>query len=195
VVDEGGLAEFARTVFAPSFAGAAQMHGRNKGWLSNRSASAHRGRSVGGFRPKRSMSNGWAKASVQFARAKTISYPGMSVTMHGRSILTISLSVLVFACIGSAAAKLSRSAALQLVEAAIVRDHLVDLPLNCISFEFEDQESATELIIDVREIHNERCGGDLDVAPRITSFMVDLNTGRLQMEDYLTGGYKPIRSR
>jgi len=66
---------------------------------------------------------------------------------------------------------------------------LVSLPKDCLSYE-EDETVNGIKRIDVREVHNEKCGGDLQTAPRLFSFEVDVATGEYKTDRYsiVTGG-------
>lgn len=60
---------------------------------------------------------------------------------------------------------------------------LTSLLIECLSFEEEDVVNGKKRI-DVREVHNEKCGGDPNVAPRVFSFQVDMATGEFKTDRY-----------
>jgi len=66
---------------------------------------------------------------------------------------------------------------------------LVSLSNDCLSFE-EGEAVNGKKHIEVREEHNEKCGGDPQTAPRLFSFEVDVATGEYKTDRYsiITGG-------
>lgn len=68
--------------------------------------------------------------------------------------------------------------AIEKVMQSVVKNKLTTLPLSCLSF-IESDENAQSYSVDVLEKHNAKCGGDLDVAPRLMSYEVNKKTGQL----------------
>jgi len=58
---------------------------------------------------------------------------------------------------------------------------LTSLMNECLSFA-EDEAVNGKIRIDVREVHNEKCGGDPQTAPRVFSFQVDMATGEFKTD-------------
>lgn len=54
---------------------------------------------------------------------------------------------------------------------------LNDIKLECLTFELLEQTSDGKRIIDVRELHSENCGGDLNTSPRLFSIAINEGTG------------------
>ena len=52
---------------------------------------------------------------------------------------------------------------------------LTSLDLECVSFYVERGNSESPYWLELREIHNKKCGGDPDTAPRLASVMVYSN--------------------
>ncbi|TCV97310.1 hypothetical protein EC912_101310 [Luteibacter rhizovicinus] len=70
------------------------------------------------------------------------------------------------------------NAAVQRVEASIAKNKLSALKPECLSY-IPYASDAQGFIVDVHELHNEACGGDPSVAPRLFSFNVDKVSGRM----------------
>lgn len=71
---------------------------------------------------------------------------------------------------------------------------LVSHEIECLSFEEEDVVNG-KIHIKVREVHNEKCGGDPQTAPRLFSFEVDTATGEYKTDRYsiiLGGEYESL---
>jgi len=64
-----------------------------------------------------------------------------------------------------------------------VQHKLVSHEIECLSFD-EDEAVNGKITITVREEHNEKCGGDLQTAPRLFSFEVDVATGEYKTDRY-----------
>ena len=58
------------------------------------------------------------------------------------------------------------------------KNNLLHLPIQCVSF-YKYEETETTFDIDVREKHNEKCGGDPETAPRLFSYQVNKRNGKL----------------
>jgi len=61
------------------------------------------------------------------------------------------------------------------------KHQLTSLAIDCLSFN-EDEVVNGKKRIDVREVHNEKCGGDPQTAPRVFSFQVDIATGEFKTD-------------
>ena len=70
-----------------------------------------------------------------------------------------------------------------------VQHKLVSHEIECLSF-YEDEAVNGKIAITIREKHNEKYGGDLQTAPRLFSFEVDVATGEYKTDRYsiVTGG-------
>lgn len=68
--------------------------------------------------------------------------------------------------------------AIGFVIASVKKNKLLSLPLDCVSF-VESGEDNAYFHIDIREKHNEKCGGDPQSSPRIMSYQVHKSTGKL----------------
>jgi len=56
----------------------------------------------------------------------------------------------------------------------ITTEHkLTDVKLECLTFELLDELYEDKHIIDVRELHSESCGGDINISPRLFSIAVN----------------------
>lgn len=51
--------------------------------------------------------------------------------------------------------------------------NLTTIPFSCLSFKLQNEKTEDKVIVDVREIHNADCGGDLDTSPRLFSIGFD----------------------
>lgn len=73
------------------------------------------------------------------------------------------------------------------------------LSLECVLF-YEGKETEQTFSIDIRELHNEKCGGDPQFAPRLFSFEIDKRTGEVLTDainfsnsEYYDGSLNPIK--
>jgi hypothetical protein len=66
------------------------------------------------------------------------------------------------------------------------------LSFKCVSFGEPDRSSKGELRIDVREVHNATCGGDLNTAPHVTTPTINLASGKVSYEAFVDGEYKAV---
>jgi len=64
-----------------------------------------------------------------------------------------------------------------------VKHKLVSHEIECLSFEENDVVKG-KINIKVREVHNQKCGGDPLTAPRLFSFEVDVATGEYKTDRY-----------
>lgn len=92
-----------------------------------------------------------------------------------------------------AQASLSEDAVVELVNAAIQKHKLTDVPEQCLSYTVEDNGGKV-IDIDVREKHDDSCGGDPGVAPRLFSFKLDRVSHQLSTDalDRADGDFQPI---
>lgn len=67
--------------------------------------------------------------------------------------------------------------------------NLISLSIDCLAFEEGDVVDG-KIIIDVREAHNKKCGGDPGTAPRVFSFEIDVATGEYKTDRFsiVSGG-------
>lgn len=77
--------------------------------------------------------------------------------------------------------------AIDLVEKSIVKNKLTTLKTECLSFVHGGNDIYYE--IDVREKHNEQCGGDPETAPKLFTYMINKKTGRLKTDAIATPCY------
>lgn len=68
--------------------------------------------------------------------------------------------------------------AMDLVVKSVEKNRLLDIPKECV-FLMENGSTEAYWGIDVRENHNEKCGGDPNTAPRLMSYEVNKQTGKL----------------
>lgn len=65
-----------------------------------------------------------------------------------------------------------------LVIKSVQKNHLLPVSLECVSF-LSIGEDKQYFYIDIRENHNERCGGDPHTSPRLMTYQVHKKTGNL----------------
>jgi hypothetical protein len=63
------------------------------------------------------------------------------------------------------------------------------LPIECVSFS-QTPRNESEIEVTLREIHNARCGGDVQTSPRIATFYV-----KVFVEDWQTGALKEFSAK
>ena len=68
---------------------------------------------------------------------------------------------------------------LQRVRAAVKRNHLTRLPDSCLIFEMDDSPPAGMVVVNVREKHDQACGGDPATSPRLFGVRVDKKTNKM----------------
>lgn len=92
-----------------------------------------------------------------------------------------------------APASLSEDEVVGLVNAVVKKHQLTSLPEQCLSFMIQD-EGGNIIDIDVREKHDDTCGGDPGVAPRLFSFKLDRVSHQLSTDamDRADGEFQPI---
>lgn len=64
-------------------------------------------------------------------------------------------------------------------QAVTTKYKLTKLSLDCLKFEMLDELYEGKVMIDVREVHNSKCGGDPAVSPRLFSIGIDNKTGAI----------------
>ncbi|OOH91833.1 hypothetical protein BMT54_01620 [Pasteurellaceae bacterium 15-036681] len=73
--------------------------------------------------------------------------------------------------------------AIELVERSIIKNKLTELPIQCLMFIENDVGNDFPYHqIDVREKHNQECGGDPETAPRLFSYSVNKKKGFLKTD-------------
>lgn len=80
----------------------------------------------------------------------------------------------------------SESQAIDLVMKSIERNQLTVLKTECLMFVVENKTTFYE--IDVREKHNQHCGGDPTIAPRLFTYQVNKQTGSMKIDEPISGG-------
>ena len=114
--------------------------------------------------------------------------------------LTLGITVLCFSSLSYAGALCpiapkqvkSEEEAIILVEKAVQVYKLTPLAIECLNIEMFSQSADSGYLVDVREKHNQQCGGDPMVAPRLFSIQVRPN-GRLTSDvNRLDRTYKPL---
>jgi hypothetical protein len=85
----------------------------------------------------------------------------------------------------------NESQAVRLVADTIKGRAMTALPEECLGFHVEAPEIDT-LYVDVRETHNDRCGGDPETAPRLFTIIVDKQSGAMKTDAESTGEFKPL---
>lgn len=78
---------------------------------------------------------------------------------------------------------------------SVEKHKLTTLKTECLMF--VDEEAETSYLIDVREKHDEKCGGDPETAPRLFSYEIDKRSGRMKTDapadgQEWTGEYRDI---
>lgn len=77
--------------------------------------------------------------------------------------------------------------AINLVERSIVKNKLTTLKPECLSYSYGGNDIYYE--IDVRENHNEICGGDPETSPKLFTYTVNKKTGQLRTNAIATPCY------
>ncbi|MDO4696166.1 MAG: hypothetical protein Q4A49_01315 [Neisseria sp.] len=68
--------------------------------------------------------------------------------------------------------------AVSMVTKSVEKNNLTPLKSACLMF-MKSGETKHTYMIDVRENHNEQCGGDPETAPRLMSYEVNRQTGKM----------------
>lgn len=71
--------------------------------------------------------------------------------------------------------------AIDLVIKSVKKNKLTTLPMECLFF-MESSSNDIYYEIDVREKHDQKCGGDPETAPRLMSYEVDKKTGKMRTD-------------
>ncbi|MDO4879517.1 MAG: hypothetical protein Q3966_09560 [Neisseria sp.] len=75
--------------------------------------------------------------------------------------------------------KTSRQAVSQVIK-SVEKHKLTTLKTECLMF--VDEETAKSYLVDVREKHDEQCGGDPQTAPRLFSYEIDKRSGKMKTD-------------
>ena len=89
----------------------------------------------------------------------------------------------------------SEEQAIRRVSKSVARNRLTSLKPECLMFMAE--KTRTGYMVDVREKHNEQCGGDPTTAPRLFSYEIDRRSGKMKTDAAApngewTGEYRAI---
>ena len=94
-----------------------------------------------------------------------------------------------------AAAAHDPAAILERVQRAIGQYRLTSRPLACLTLTVVPSASPASTLVDVREKHDQTCGGDPATAPRLFSVQVDPETGQLSSDARSPfGEFEPLGS-
>ncbi len=74
--------------------------------------------------------------------------------------------------------------AYKLARDSIEKNKLTKLKQECLSLVEKKQNNPTYYEIDIREIHNDKCGGDPNTAPRLMTYRVNKQDGTLQSDAF-----------
>lgn len=99
-------------------------------------------------------------------------------------ITTVVATILVSTIIaqaGSPSRSLNEDAALDLLQRTLKRDHVYEkrISLDCTAYGTEETTDAYFEFV-LREIHNAKCGGDLETSPAIDRFRVYRRSGKIE---------------
>lgn len=86
----------------------------------------------------------------------------------------------------SAAPIKTEAEAVKAVQKSIQKNKLTPLAPDCISYVMAGEDKS-QFMIDVREIHNKKCGGDPNFAPRLFSFLIAKKDGSLKTDAWRDG--------
>lgn len=95
--------------------------------------------------------------------------------------ISIGLAAAWFGARSSTDKPLDESAAVTLVDDAIVTNRLTTLPLHCLALS-PSPDGLTGYLVTVRELHSKECGGDPNTSPRLFSIKVDGASKALKLE-------------
>ena len=76
--------------------------------------------------------------------------------------------------------------AVRRVSESVARNKLTSLKPECLMFMAEKTERG--YTVDVREKHDEKCGGDPQTAPRLFSYEIDRRSGKMKTDAPTPGG-------
>lgn len=107
-----------------------------------------------------------------------------------KKLLIIFFSCGLSACIQENYLIKNESIALEKVLQSIEKHKLTTLHRECLLFVSTNKGDYYE--IEVREKHNEMCGGDPQTAPRLFKYEVNKNTGKMQTDEPWLGEMRSI---
>jgi hypothetical protein len=61
----------------------------------------------------------------------------------------------------------------------IAQHTLTAIKPDCLTFEISDEQGSQSALVAVRELHNDRCGGDPATAPKLFTLRIAPATGRV----------------
>lgn len=74
---------------------------------------------------------------------------------------------------------------------SVQKHRLTTLPKECVLF-FPD-DKPNKIVIEIREKHNQQCGGDINTAPLLFTYEIDKTTGKMRTDEPIwTGEYRDI---
>lgn len=83
--------------------------------------------------------------------------------------------------------------AIDLVMKSVEKNKLTSLKKECLMF-VESEQTDVYYYVDVREVHNETCGGDPETAPRLFTYSVNKAKGFItKLKYYRTGSDTEIK--
>lgn len=84
----------------------------------------------------------------------------------------------------------SEEQAVERVAASVARHKLTRLSPECLTFTADKTPGG--YTVEVREKHSPQCGGDPETAPRLFSYEIDQASGRMRIDDPVSGELRPI---
>jgi hypothetical protein len=101
----------------------------------------------------------------------------------------------IIAQAGSQSHSLSEDAALDLLHRTLKRDRVYEkrISLDCIAYGTEETTNAYFEFV-LREIHNTKCGGDLETSPAIDRYRVYRRSGKIQQWETTEDKWQPYRA-
>jgi hypothetical protein len=90
-----------------------------------------------------------------------------------------------------AAHVINESDAIRLAAAAIQENKLAAAPAQCMSFNVDRSDAEVYNVI-VRERHDEQCGGDPETAPRLFTFIIGRQSGKMLTDARDPGRFSPL---
>ena len=90
---------------------------------------------------------------------------------------------------------LNGDAALNLLDRTLKRDHVYDkrISLACISYGTEETTNAYFEFV-LREIHNEKCGGDPEIRPFVDRYRVYRRSGKIEQWEAAGDKWQPYKA-
>lgn len=80
----------------------------------------------------------------------------------------------------------TQAEAVKAVQQSVQKNKLTQLRPDCISYVMAGEDKS-QFMIDVREIHNKKCGGDPNFSPRLFSFLIAKKDGSLKTDAWRNG--------